>query len=120
MAMPSLPARARRVPTTPLAPVTKILEDSGNTLEVAKLETEAQKEAVDKQETASTMLSFKAISGDGQITLEWTSGDSTDGFNVLRSEVEEAVQTDAQARALGERAAQALRSHGAAGYLADA
>jgi hydroxymethylbilane synthase len=39
---------------------------------------------------------------------------------LLRSEVEEAVQTDAQARALGERAAQALRSHGAAGYLADA
>jgi hypothetical protein len=29
------------------------------------------------------------------------------------------VQTDAQARALGERAAQALRSHGAAGYLAE-
>ncbi|QTN24077.1 hydroxymethylbilane synthase [Rhizobacter sp. AJA081-3] len=38
---------------------------------------------------------------------------------LLRTEVEEAVQTDAQARALGERAAQALRSHGAAGYLAE-
>jgi len=37
---------------------------------------------------------------------------------LLRTEVEDAVQTDAQARALGERAAQALRSHGAAGYLA--
>ena len=38
---------------------------------------------------------------------------------LLRTEVEEAVQTDLQARALGERAAQALRSHGAAGYLAE-
>ncbi len=38
---------------------------------------------------------------------------------LLRAEVEEAVQTDAQARALGEQAAQALRSHGAAAYLAE-
>ena len=38
---------------------------------------------------------------------------------LLRTEVEEAVQTDLQARALGERAAKALRSHGAAGYLAE-
>jgi hydroxymethylbilane synthase len=38
---------------------------------------------------------------------------------LLRTEVEQAVQTDAQARALGEQAAQALRSHGAAGYLAE-
>ncbi len=38
---------------------------------------------------------------------------------LLRTEVEEAVQTDAQARALGEQAAQALRSRGAAGYLAE-
>jgi hydroxymethylbilane synthase len=38
---------------------------------------------------------------------------------LLRTEVEEAVQTDAQARALGERAAQVLRSHGAGGYLAE-
>ena len=38
---------------------------------------------------------------------------------LLRTEVEAAVQTDAQARALGEQAAQTLRSHGAAGYLAE-
>ncbi len=38
---------------------------------------------------------------------------------LLRTEVEAAVQTDAQARALGEEAARALRSHGAAGYLAE-
>jgi hydroxymethylbilane synthase len=38
---------------------------------------------------------------------------------LLRAEVEEAVADDAQARALGESAAQALRSHGAAAYLAE-
>jgi len=88
---PQAPSGARD--TDPSAPVHsvffQILEDSGNTLEVAKLETEAQKEAVDKQETSSTMLSFKAISGDGQITLEWTAPDVHDSFNLLRSETEE-------------------------------
>ncbi len=38
---------------------------------------------------------------------------------LLRAEVEDAVADDTQAHALGERAAQALRSHGAAGYLAE-
>jgi len=39
---------------------------------------------------------------------------------LLRGEVDDAVSTDAQARALGERVASALRAHGAAGYLAEA
>ncbi len=40
--------------------------------------------------------------------------------SLLRAEVEEPVADEAQARALGERAAQALKGQGAAGYLADA
>ncbi len=40
--------------------------------------------------------------------------------SLLRAEVEEAVADEAQARALGERAAQALKGQGAASYLADA
>ncbi|MBS0434560.1 MAG: hydroxymethylbilane synthase [Proteobacteria bacterium] len=39
---------------------------------------------------------------------------------LLRAEVEAAVADDTQARALGERAAQALRSQGSAAYLAEA
>jgi len=38
---------------------------------------------------------------------------------LLRSEIEDSVADDAQARELGERAAQALRAQGSAGYLAD-
>jgi hypothetical protein len=38
---------------------------------------------------------------------------------LLRTEVDDAVSSDSQARALGERAAQALQAQGSAAYLAD-
>jgi hypothetical protein len=57
---------------------------------VAKLETPVQEEAVNKGGTASKQISFKALSSDGQITLEWAAADHPTGrFNILRSETEE-------------------------------
>lgn len=55
----------------------------------------------------------------GTLVLDAALGHAREPLSpLLRSHTEAAVQDDAQARALGEQAAQALRAHGAADYLA--
>jgi hypothetical protein len=67
----------------------QILEYSGNTLEVPRQEIQQQDESASKGEDVSSPFSFKAISSDRQITLEWTTSDLEERFNILRSETEE-------------------------------
>ena len=69
--------------------LSQILVGDNNFLEVAKLETTGQKEVGNTDMDSSMPISLKAISAHGRITLEWTSTDPSDRFNILRSETEE-------------------------------
>ena len=85
-------------------------KESGNTLEVAKLERGALGESINRPERSSQgptsqessrdveiqlewaipdPITFKAFSGDGRISLEWTASGTKDRFNLLRSDEEE-------------------------------
>lgn len=70
--------------------------------------------------SCSMPLAVHAVWRDGRLWLRAALGHPTKPLSaLLRAEVEDAVTSDAQARALGERAAQALQAQGSGAYLAE-
>jgi hypothetical protein len=65
----------------------QVLEGSGNTLEVTRLETE--REITHSKQAEPASLDLKVFSAEGRITLVWTASDPGARFNILRSEEED-------------------------------
>lgn len=69
----------------------QMMEDSGNTLSVSMLEAPRQEDTINKEGITPKSFSLKAVSGDGQIAIEWAVTDPNDSFYILRSEEEDGV-----------------------------
>ena len=84
----------------------EVLEESGNTLEVAK------REAVDPLGPGFDPSSFKVFSAEGEVTLEWTAGPNA-RFNILRSQSEDGgfIQINGEIISSPQEESDALKYH---------